>query len=506
MLRKRITESLTARIFLITAGVLFAAGAVTFSFIAWASPSTYTAVVNDDLTAQVDALVGKLADTTPADCGELLDDFVLTSGANAMLVGPDGRLVHTGAKLTVQAVYEDDTMIVTTSEQESTVGYHSQDIREGDTVAVTMSEQATITAEVVFAGQNESYTLYVTPRIEVENLAVRALIQIAPWLLMVLLVFSLLCALIYSRYITRPIVRMSGIAGKMAELDFHWECGEKRKDEIGKLGRSLDQLARRLDTALTDLENANRALRGEVERERELDRQRMAFFNAASHELKTPVTILKGQLSGMLEGVGVYQDRDKYLLRSLRVTGRMENLVQEMLAISRMESGSVAVKREPVELSALIERQLALDAPLLEQRNQRLVKDLTPGIVVIGDASLLGRVAGNLLSNASLYSPEGAEVRVWCGLLDGRPALTVENTEAHISEKALPHLFEAFYREETSRNRATGGSGLGLYLVKMILARHGAECTIENTEDGVLAVVLFEAGSISGLPAGDMVE
>ena len=67
--------------------------------------------------------------------------------------------------------------------------------------------------------------------LEVENLAVRALIQIAPWLLMVLLVFSLLCALIYSRYITRPIVRMSGIAGKMAELDFHWECGEKRKDQ-----------------------------------------------------------------------------------------------------------------------------------------------------------------------------------------------------------------------------------------------------------------------------------
>ena len=156
--------------------------------------------------------MGKLADTTPADCGELLDDFVLSSGANAMLVGPDGRLVDTGAKLTVQAVYEDDTMIVTTSEQESAVGYHSQDIREGDTVAVTMSEQATITAEVVFAGRSESYTLYVTPRIEVENLAVRALVQMAPWLLLVLLIFSLPCAFIYSRYITRPIVRMSGIA------------------------------------------------------------------------------------------------------------------------------------------------------------------------------------------------------------------------------------------------------------------------------------------------------
>ena len=203
-----------------------------------------------------------------------------------------------------------------------------------------------------------------------------------------------------------------------------------------KLGRSLDKLAQRLDAALADLESANQALRGEVEQERELDRQRMAFFNAASHELKTPVTILKGQLSGMLDGVGVYQDRDKYLLRSLQVTGRMENLVGEMLAISRMETGSVAVKQERVDLSALIERQLTLDAGLLEQRDQRLVSTLTPGVTVTGDPSLLGKAVGNLLSNAALYSPEGAEIRVWCGLLEGRPALTVENTGTHISEDA----------------------------------------------------------------------
>ena len=491
MLRKRIAESLTARIFLITAGILLSAGVITFSFIAWASPSTYTAVVNDDLTAQVDALAGKLADTSPEDCGALLDEFVLASGANVMLMGPDGQLVDTGARLTVQAVYE--ATVVTASEPQSTVNYHSQEIREEDAVAVTLSEQATITAEVTFAGRSESYTLYVTPRVEAENLAVRVLVQIAPWLLLVLLVFSLLGAFFYSRYITRPIVRMSGIAGRMAELDFHWVCGERRRDEIGKLGRSLDRLACRLDAALTDLESANRALQGEVERERELDRQRMAFFNAASHELKTPVTILKGQLSGMLEGVGVYRDRDRYLLRSLQVTGRMEALVREMLAISRMESGAAEPKRAPVELAALLERQLALDAPLLEQRGQRLVRALAPGVTVLGDASLLGKAVGNLLSNAALHSPEKAEIRVWCGRLDGRPALRVENTGAQISKEALPHLFEAFYRAEGSRNRASGGSGLGLYLVRAILDRHGAACTLENTKDGVRAEVIFPA-------------
>ena len=490
MLRKKLSESLTARIFLITSGILLFAGAITFGMIAWATPSTYTAVVNDDLAVQVDALVEKLADTTPEGCGALLDEFALSIGANAMLVGPDGELVDTGASLTVQAVYENERVAVTTAEGDTVVSY-GPGAETGEAMTITASDGATIAAEVTFAGQSESYTLYVTPRVQAENLAVRALEQMAPWLLLVLLVFSLLCAFIYSRYITRPIVRLSGIAKKMAELDFQWSCGEKRRDEIGQLGRSLDEMAGKLSAALTELETTNCALRGEVERERELDRQRTAFFSAASHELKTPVTILKGQLAGMLDGVGVYRDRDRYLLRSLQVTGRMENLVQEMLAISRMETGSVPVRQEPVDLAALIEGQLALDRELLEQRGQRLVSDLAPGLTVTGDDALLGKAVGNLLSNASLYSPEGAEVRVWCGLRDGRPALTVENSGTRIPEVALPHLFDAFYRAEGSRSRSTGGSGLGLYLVKMILDRHGAVCAIENTEEGVRATVRF---------------
>ena len=491
MLRRKLSESLTARIFLLTALILLGAGAITFGLIAWATPSTYTAVVNDDLARQVDALAEKLADTTPEDCGPLLDEFILSSGASAMLVGPDGGLVKTGSQLTVQAVYEGDDLLITTSGEDSAVSYAAVETPAEEAMTVTMSEGGSVAADVRFSGQSEHYTLYVTPRIETENLAVRALVQMAPWLLAALLAFSLLCALLYSRYIARPIVRLSGIAGKMAELEFQWTCGETRRDEIGRLGRSLDEMARRLDAALAELRAANLALRGEVERERELDRQRMAFFSAASHELKTPVTILKGQLSGMLEGVGVYRDRDRYLLRALRTTGRMESLVGEMLSISRMERGPADVRRERVDLAALVERQLGLDGELLGQRGQRLVSELTPGITVMGDAALLGRAVGNLLSNASLYSPEGAQVRVWCGLQDGRPALSVENTGVHLAAEALPHLFEPFYRAEGSRNRSTGGSGLGLYLVRMILDRHGAECTIENTADGVRATVRF---------------
>ena len=497
MLRKKVGESLTARVFLITALILLCAGGITFGLIAYATPSTYTAVVNDDLTRQVDVFTARLADASFEDCGPLLDAFIRSSGADAILVGPDGQIVGTAGSQLTQSLYESMDWAVSdaggtaAAGEDSTVAYATGQIGTYSAVTVTMSGESMIMTDVLFADREEVYSLYVTPRVESENLAVRALIQMAPWLLLVLLAFSLLCALVYSRYITRPIVRLSGIAGKMAELDFNWACREQRRDEIGALGRSLDQMARQLSAALKELEAANHALRGEVEQERELDRQRMAFFSAASHELKTPVTILKGQLAGMLEGVDVYQDRDRYLLRSLQVTARMENLIQEMLAVSRVETRGADVRREPVELSTLLVHQLTLDAELMEQRGQRLVSTLTPGITVTGDTSLLGKAIGNLLSNASLYSPEGAEIRVWCGMMQGRTALTVENTGTHIGAEALPHLFEAFYREEASRNRSTGGSGLGLYLVRIILERHGASCSIENTAEGVKATVHF---------------
>ena len=509
MLRRKLTESLTARVFLLTAAMLLLAGAITFGLIAWATPITYTAVVNDDLAQQVDALVQQLERVELADSGPLLDRFIRTSGADVLLLGPDGQAAETGSQLAVQSLSEGEVSCRVTvqdpPEGEQTAVSETDEVTvaeegsmdssfftwsEGDSVAVTMSEQATVTAQVSFAGQPESCSLYVTPHLQAQNLAVRALVQMAPWLLLTLLVFSLLCAFGYSRYITRPIVRLSGIAGRMAQLDFHWECGERRRDELGQLGRSLDEMARRLSAALAELESANLALRREVE-------QRTAFFSAASHELKTPVTILKGQLSGMLEGVDIYKDRDKYLLRSLQVTGRMENLIREMLEISRMQGGSAALNCEQVDLAVLIERQLVLDAGLLEQRGQRLVTELTPGITVSADVSLLSKVVGNLAANASLYSPEGAEIRVWCGTLQGHPTLTVENSGAHIAQEALPHLFEAFYRAEGSRNRSTGGSGLGLYLVKVILEKHRASCTIENTPQGVRAgTVLKRLSSI----------
>ena len=461
MARRKISESLSARVFAIAFLLLLAVGSVLFGLIAWASPVTYTAVVNDDLQQKLDALVQELAETDFADSGAALDAFIRSAGVQVALENERGEIVETPSLLALRAVSGDGVTVVSDGEAEDA----SQ-----TTVSVTTADVAT--AAVRFADGDDVYTLYVTPNLRAENIAVRALAKMAPW-----------CALVFARLVARPIVRLSAIAEKMADLDFGWRCALRRRDEIGSLGRSLERLAQRLSAALGELSQANCALRGEMERER------LAFFSAASHELKTPVTILKGQIGGMLDGVGVYRDRDKYLARALQTTARMEKLVGELLAVSRLEGAPTPA--EAVSLSQLTRRQLAQDAELFSLRGLKLRAQVADGLSLRGNAAMLSRALGALFSNAALYSPEGAEVSVLLEMREERPVLTVVNAGAHICEDALPHLFEAFFRAEPSRSRDTGGSGLGLYLAKLIFDRHGAACSLENVPGGVRATVVF---------------
>lgn len=267
--------------------------------------------------------------------------------------------------------------------------------------------------------------------------------RVRPYLILFIFVLSLLGALFYSLCITRPIVGLTGISRKMAALDFNWRCPDTRKDEIGVLSRNLNELSDRLKAALLDLKEANASLQRDIDREREMERRRSAFFAAASHELKTPITVLKGQISGMLAGVDIYQDRDKYLARSLAVTGRMEKLIQEMLTISRMEQDSFAIRRDRVNLAGLIQEQISLAEDLAQLKEQELCVSLTPETVIPGDKILLSRVVSNLLANALHYSPEAALVSVRLFADETGAVLEIENSGAHIPEESLSRILSA---------------------------------------------------------------
>ena len=493
----KVRGSLTVRIFLITALILAATCGVTYGFLAWATPISYFSVVSDELDDRTASLIANLEQTTLEESGPLLDAFMVQTGSTVLVHDESGTLVDLPVSIGISHAVDaqkgyGEAVLQSGSYYVSSFSGRT-DGSTADTV-VTVTEDLSGGFPFHFQNDETVYFLQAAYTAKSANQATEAMGRVLPYLILVGLAISLLGAVFYSRYITRPIVRLSAISQKMADLDFSRTCGEIRGDEIGQLGRNLDALSQRLSAALEDLRSANEALRRDIDRERALERQRATFFSAASHELKTPITILKGQLSGMLAGVDVYQDRDKYLAKSLAAASRMEALVQEILAVSRMERADFEPRRESLDLSALVERQAALLTDLTEQRRQVLSVSVVPGLRIFGDRALLEKAAANLLNNASTHSPQGGRITVELAPCAAGPVLTVSNTGACLPEESLPRLFEAFYRVDASRNRSTGGSGLGLYLVKLILDRHGADCRMENTAEGVRATVQFGVG------------
>ena len=133
-----------------------------------------------------------------------------------------------------------------------------------------------------------------------------------PLIAAVILLISIIGAVICSRYYSKPLVGISNVAKRMTTLDMTWKCDVRRKDEIGVLSSSLNEMSQQLSNALDSLQAANEQLQQDIEREREQEKQRVDFFTSVSHELKTPIAIIKGQLEGMIHQVGPYKDRDTY--------------------------------------------------------------------------------------------------------------------------------------------------------------------------------------------------
>lgn len=487
--KEKLRASLTIRIFLITALILAAACGVTYGFIAWATPITYTSILTSELNQQAQALAEELQGTTVDTYEQTITSFERKTGTivDILTVNSDSILSGTASAKSIDTTDSGNIQTEQIEENDTVTIAQIQDIQTNADINAATS----VTFPFAFTGSDAEYLLTVTRSVQAVNQTQHAIRQVFPYLLVVIMLIALLGALIYSRYITKPVVRLSGISQKMSELDFTWRCDEKRVDEIGALGHNLNTLSQRLSTALNELQDANNALRRDIDRERELEQQRMTFFSAASHELKTPITILRGQLSGMLAGVDVYQDRDKYLARSLTVANRMQSLVQEILTVAQMENAEFAMRKDSVNLSTLVTELTGQAVDLAEQRSQTLTVEIAPAQNICGDAMLLERAISNLLGNALFHSPEGATIQVCLTSMPSGPCLLIDNNGVCISESALPHLFEAFYRADTSRSRETGGSGLGLYLVQMILERHHAVCTIENTQHGVRTMVTF---------------
>ncbi|MCR5488524.1 MAG: HAMP domain-containing histidine kinase [Saccharofermentans sp.] len=303
-----------------------------------------------------------------------------------------------------------------------------------------------------------------------------------------IVLISVVCSFIYAYLFARPVRKLSLLSGKIAGMDFSVRSGSKRRDEIGDLGRDLDNLSASLNETITDLNQRTLELEHEVKRVNELEKQKEVFFIAASHELKTPITIAQGQVRGMIDGVPPYDDLDTYLPRTLAALKRMESLIGEILTVSRMQAAN-EITQVKVDLTSLLNNRIDEIRELLDVREIPLVTSIDSGLFCDGNAELISMAVGTFLSNAVFYSSEGSKLIVNAHEENGCILTEIRNTGSHIDEEDIPHLFEAFYRSDSSRNRRSGGSGLGLYLGKIIIERHNGTVSLDNEGDDVVAKI-----------------
>lgn len=219
------------------------------------------------------------------------------------------------------------------------------------------------------------------------------------------------------------------------------------------------------------------------EERRRLEQLKSDFIAIVSHELRTPLTSIKGYTEMVLDGDAgpVSEEQRDYLGTALTNTDRLVDLVNDLLDLSRIESGRFEVERGRVDIAAVVESALGTLRPLIDAKAQRLSVQMAPGLPPVdGDARRLTQVAVNLISNASKYTPTGGAITVQAIAEGGSMVLRVSDTGAGIHPEDQLHLFERFYRARTAGHHNVTGTGLGLAITRSIVELHGGRILVQS--------------------------
>ena len=345
----------------------------------------------------------------------------------------------------------------------------------------------TISSGVTFIDSNENYILSLSVSEGTVNQIMVTFLKITPAILLLIFLISIISAQIISRVITKPVIDISYISKKLTKLDMTWRCNTSRTDEIGILANNLDTMAKRLNETLNELTVANKQLQKDIEKEKEREKLQTEFFRAVSHELKTPLTIIKGELEGMICEVREYKDKKKYLKHSLKVANEMENLIKEILSVAMMKDENFKLNMKNLNFTNIIKKAYRKYQGIAEDKGIEIITDIQDDYEFTGDERLLENAISNVVGNAVIYSPKNEKV-----FIDfNEKVMKIENTGIHIEKEALKQLFNPFFRVDKARSRNTGGSGLGLYITKTIFDYHNISYKVENTKRGVLFTIVL---------------
>jgi two-component system phosphate regulon sensor histidine kinase PhoR len=259
------------------------------------------------------------------------------------------------------------------------------------------------------------------------------------------------------------------------------EITREAKTSIDQRERVLEMIASPLRGGMGELAGAVVVLH-DVTELRRLERVRRDFVVNVSHELKTPLTAIRGFVETMMDDPEIDPEtRAHFLSRTNEQTLRLTTLVSDLLVLSRVESEDDAIERRPVDLRRTLSECAHRHMPGTGGRNLSLEAVLPESpVMVFGDEESLRQVVDNLLDNALKYTPEGGRVELRLTVEDGLATIEVEDTGIGIDAGHLDRIFERFYRVDKARSRELGGTGLGLSIVKHIVGSHGGRVSVRS--------------------------
>ncbi len=460
-LGKKWKSSLSVKIFLSTATVFVVTCMVMFVIIQTSLPKLYEREFSNQFSILFHDLGERLEEVPIEEISDIVTEFCLENHANVRVFDENHRIIYDSS-------------------------FHVWEEDDDDVIRLMIS--------VVNKEDGNTYHIDAETSLVPARKVGYILQEISPFIFVVLFFISISISFFFASFLAKPIVNITKVSKEMSKLNLSSRCNLERSDEIGELAENLNEMADRLEKALTNLQTANCKLQEDMEREHQQEKQRSDLFTAISHELKTPLTILKGEIKGMIDKVGVYKNHEMYLQHAYETTEKMEQLVQQIMMVSQIETKEVQLDFYKINISELVNEICNKHEELADGKGISLTYYCEENMYGVVDKNLFQHAIANIVTNAIFHSPSGEIMDVQLIKLQHQGVLTVENTGTHIPEEDLENLFQPFYRADKSRNRYTGGSGLGLFIVKNILDMHQFSYDVQNSESGVMFTIKFPLG------------
>jgi signal transduction histidine kinase len=334
---------------------------------------------------------------------------------------------------------------------------------EGELVGEPMEgEVESIGVAVDVAGRRVGTLLLTTGDLsghsELEQRFLDAVNRAVLWAAVLVAVAALVAAALLSRQLVGPLRKLTAASEALAAGDLTQRVEVHTRDEIGELGKAFDGMARDLQAA---------------------DAQRQQMTADVAHELRNPLSVIRGNLEAMLDGV--YPTDVEHLGPIYEETILLQRLVQDLRLLSLADAGQLQLVHSEVDVSALLSGIAdSVQAVAEDQRTSLRLEVSEEPLAVEGDADRLRQVVGNLVSNALRYTPAGGSVALRAWKQGKQVRIAVADTGQGIAPTDLPRVFDRFYRADAARDRASGGSGLGLAIARALVEAHGGEIQVES--------------------------